>query len=113
VHRALNGGALLDSHRSIRELGAAQVSVLTANYGPDRTNSNLQETQLTTGNVAPGSFGALGAFPADGEIFAQPLYVSGVTIGQTAHNMLLIATEHNSVYAYDADQISPTLCCGT
>jgi len=89
--------------------GAAQVSVLTANYGPDRTNSNLQETQLTTGNVAPGSFGALGAFPADGEIFAQPLYVSGVTIGQTAHNMLLIATEHNSVYAYDADQISPTL----
>ena len=79
--------------------GAAQVSVLTANYGPDRTNSNLQETQLTTGNVAPGSFGALGAFPADGEIFAQPLYVSGVTIGQATHNILLIATQHNSVYA--------------
>src|SRR5208283_5480670 len=87
--------------------GAAQVSVLTANYGPNRTNSNLQETQLTTGNVAPGSFGALGAFPADGEVFAQPLYVSGITIGQTIHNVVLISTEHNSVYAYDADRTAP------
>jgi uncharacterized protein (TIGR03437 family) len=101
--RLLTLSALLASY------GAAQVSVLTANYGPDRTNSNLQETQLTTGNVAPGSFGTLGAFPADGEVFAQPLYVSGVTIGQTTHNVLLIATEHNSVYAYDADRMSPPL----
>ena len=88
---------------------SAQVNVLTANYGPERTNANLQETLLTPGNVAPGSFGALGAFPADGEIFAQPLYVSGITIGQTTHNILLIATEHNSIYAYDADQISPSV----
>lgn len=87
----------------------AQVSVLTSNYGPDRTNANLQETKLTPGNVAPGSFGAVGAFPADGEVFPQPLYVSGVTIGQVTHNILLVATEHNSVYAYDADQISPPL----
>src|SRR5580704_4366514 len=86
---------------------SAQVNVLTANYGPGRTNANLQETQLTTGNVAPGSFGALGTFPVDGEVFAQPLYVSGVTIGQATHNIVLIATEHNSVYAYDADQMSP------
>jgi uncharacterized protein (TIGR03437 family) len=86
---------------------SAQVNVLTANYGLDRTNANLQETQLTTGNVAPGSFGALGALPADGEIFAQPLYVSGVAIDGTAHNVLLVATEHNSVYAYDADRTSP------
>ncbi len=85
----------------------AQVNVLTANYGPGRTNANLQETQLTTGNVAAGSFGALGAFPVDGEIFAQPLYVSGVTIGQATHNIVLVATEHNSVYAYDADRMSP------
>jgi len=88
-------------------LACAQVNVLTANYGTDRTNANLQETQLTPGSVAPGSFGALGALPADGEIFAQPLYVSGVTIGQQTHNIVLVTTQHNSVYAYDADQISP------
>ncbi len=92
-------------------LSSAQVNVLTANYGTDRTNANLQETQLTAGNVVPGSFGKLGVFPADGEIFGQPLYVSGVTIdGQGTHNVLLIATEHNTVYAYDADQaVRPVL----
>jgi uncharacterized protein (TIGR03437 family) len=86
----------------------AQVNVLTANYGPDRTNANLQEIQLTPSNVAPGSFGALGVFPADGEIFSQPLYVSGVAIpGQGTHNVLFVTTQHNSVYAYDADRVAP------
>ncbi|HLK66391.1 MAG TPA: hypothetical protein VKU19_23315 [Bryobacteraceae bacterium] len=88
----------------------AQVNVLTANYGNDRANANLQEALLTTANVAPGSFGKVGTLPADGEIFAQPLYVSGVNIdGQGTHNVLLIATQHNSLYAYDADQTAPAV----
>ena len=90
-------------------LSSAQVNVLTANYDLNRTNANLLETRLTPGSVAPGSFGALGSFPVDGEVFAQPLYVSGVSIGTVTHNILLVATEHNSVYAYDADQFTPPL----
>ena len=86
------------------------MSVLSANYGTDRTNANLQETQLTVANVAPGNFGKLGAFPVDGQIFAQPLYVSGLSIpNRGTHNVLFVATEHNSVYAFDADTASAPL----
>jgi len=89
----------------------AQVSVLTANYGTGRTNANLQETNLIVSNVAPGSFGKLGVFPVDGQVFAQPLYVSGLAIpNQGTHNVLFVATQHNSVYAFDADSAaSPVL----
>jgi len=59
---------------------------------------------LTVGNVAPGIFGKLGLFPVDGQIFAQPLYVSGLPIpNQGTRNVLFVATQHNSVYAFDAD----------
>src|SRR5260370_7126721 len=58
----------------------AQVNVLTANYDNDRTNANLQETVLTQSNVNNDSFGKIGAFPVDGAIFAQPLYVTAVQI---------------------------------
>ncbi len=82
----------------------AQVNVPTANYDNNRTNSNLSETILTTGNVAPGSFGKLGSFPVDGQVYTQPLYVSGVAIpGSGTHNILVLSTQHNSVFAYDAD----------
>jgi hypothetical protein len=52
---------------------SAQVNVLSANYGNDRTNANLLETQLTPANVAAGSFGKIGSFPVDGQVYAQPL----------------------------------------
>ena len=51
----------------------AQVNVLTANYGNDRTNATLQETVLSPDRVNPGTFGKLGAFPVDGQIYAQTL----------------------------------------
>jgi uncharacterized protein (TIGR03437 family) len=83
---------------------AGQVNVLTSDYDAGRTGANLAETQLTVGNVTPGSFGALGVFPVDGQIFAQPLYIQGLLFpDQQLHNVLFIATEHNSVYAFDAD----------
>lgn len=84
----------------------AQTNVLTANYDNGRSNANLQETQLSVANVAPGSFGKLGEFPVDGEIFGQPLYIGSVAIdGQGIHNVVIITTQHNSVYAFDADQV--------
>jgi hypothetical protein len=83
---------------------AAQTNVLTANYGNDRSNANLQETALNNANVAPGSFAKLGSFPVDGQIYAQPLYVSGLLIPTRGlYNVVYTVTQHNSVYAYDAD----------
>ena len=82
----------------------AQVSVLTANGDNNRTNANLSESHLTPQNVRAGSFGKLGSFPADGQVYAQPLYVSNLLFPNGgARNVLFIATMHNTVYAYDAD----------
>jgi len=82
----------------------AQVSVLTANGDNNRTNANLHESQLTPQNVRLGSFGKLGSFLADGQIYAQPLYINNLVFPNgAAHNVLFIATMHNTVYAYDAD----------
>ena len=81
----------------------AQSSVLTANYDNGRTSANIHETILTAANVTRGSFGKIGSFPVDGQVYAQPLYAAAVTIGGSKHNVLLVATQHNSVYAYDAD----------
>jgi uncharacterized protein (TIGR03437 family) len=82
---------------------AAQVHVLTSNYDNGRTGANLAEAQLNVANVTPGSFGLLGSFPVDGQMFAQPLYVSGINIpGLGVRDVLFVTTEHNTVYAYDA-----------
>jgi uncharacterized protein (TIGR03437 family) len=78
--------------------------VLTGGYDAARTNADLNETSLTPGTVNPAQFGRLFLLPADGQIYAQPLYQRNVTIaGQGVHNVVFIATAHNSVYAYDAD----------
>jgi len=83
---------------------AAQVNVLTVNYDNSRTNSNLSETTLQPSNVNSERFGKIGAFPVDGQIYAQVLYASGVHIpGKGARNVVFTVTMHNSVYAIDAD----------
>ena len=48
-------------------------------------------------------FGKRFAMPTDDQVYAQPLYVPGVTINGVVHNVVIIATENDSVYAYDAD----------
>ena len=89
-------------------LSHAQVNILTANGNNDRNNSNLQETQLSPATVTSSAFGKLGVFPVDGQVYSQPLMVSGLSIpGGGTHNVVFVSTMHNSVYAFDADAMSP------
>jgi len=90
----------------------AQVDVLTANYDNNRTNANLSEGLLNTNNVNPTQFGKLYAFPVDGQVYAQPLYVHSLNMpvngAPATLNVLYVATMHNSVYAFDADAANGT-----
>jgi len=82
---------------------AAQINVTTYQYNNARTGANLNETILTPSNVNADQFGKLFTFALDGVTYAQPLYLSSVNIGGASHNVVYIATEHDSVYAIDAD----------
>src|SRR4051812_14345413 len=86
----------------------AQVNVFTNRYDAARTGANLTETTLTTANVNVNQFGKLFSYPVDGAVYAQPLYVTGVTIQGTARNVLYVATMNDKVYAFDADSASPS-----
>ncbi len=78
-------------------------AITTGQYDMGRTAANLNETILNTGNVNGSQFGKLFSWPVDGWIFAQPLYMPGVRISGVSANVVYVATMHNSVYAFDAD----------
>ncbi|HTY87643.1 MAG TPA: Calx-beta domain-containing protein [Candidatus Acidoferrum sp.] len=83
---------------------AAQVGVWTYHNNNHRDGANLNERILNLTNVSATTFGRLFSYPVDGYVYAQPLYLPNAAIsGQGTHNVLLIATEHNTVYALDPD----------
>jgi len=82
---------------------AFATDVVTYHNDVARTGQNLQETTLTISNVNPSSFGKLFTMTVDGIIDAEPLYLSGLSIAGSTHNVLYAVTENDSVYAFDAD----------
>ena len=88
-------------------LPPTQAQVLTAQYNNARTGAALNEKILTPANVNARQFGKLFTLTVDGDVYAQPLYVPDLEIpGKGRHNVLFVATENDSVYAFDADSLS-------
>src|SRR6266851_528759 len=81
----------------------AQPAITTAQYDNYRTGANLHETVLSPRNVKAGRFGKLFVMAVDGDAYAQPLYLPKLEIpGRGVHDVVFIATERDSVYAFDA-----------
>ncbi len=86
--------------------------VITSSPGTDvttyhndiaRTGQNTTETKLTQANVNSATFGLLRNLSVDGRVDAEPLYLSQLSVGGAAHNVVYVATEHDSFYAFDSD----------
>jgi outer membrane protein assembly factor BamB len=82
---------------------AQRTDVVTYKNDAARTGQNLTESVLTLTNVNPARFGKERFLATDGKVDAQPLYLSGLTVQGAMHNVVFVATENDSVYAFDAD----------
>ena len=80
--------------------------VYTYHNNPSRDGANTQEYALTTSDVKTATFGKLFSCPVDGAIYAQPLWVANLMVNGVRRNVVFVATEHESVYAFDADASS-------
>ncbi len=77
--------------------------VYTYHNNLSRNGANPQEYALTPASVSGGSFGKLASCAVDGAIYAQPLWVANLALSGGSHNVIYVATQHDSVYAFDAD----------
>jgi hypothetical protein len=82
---------------------SAAGDVVTYHNDIARTGQNLNETILTPANVNATTFGKVGFLTVDGKVDGQPLFVGSLAIAGGTHNVLYVATEHDSVFAFDAD----------
>ena len=88
---------------SVVPVSTGSTDVATYKNDLGRTGQNLTETALNPTNVNSTSFGLLRTLAVNGKVDAQPLYMSQLTISGAAHNVVFVATEHDSVYAFDVD----------
>jgi Legume lectin domain/Chitobiase/beta-hexosaminidase C-terminal domain len=108
-HRWIGSMLMLGWMFAVSLPAQAQTNVLTQHNDIARTGQNTNETVLTPSSVNSTTFGKLFSHPVDGYVYTQPLYVAGVTLGAgtaqagTTHNMFFVATENDTVYAFDAD----------
>jgi outer membrane protein assembly factor BamB len=101
-----NMGSVVSANATLSVTAAsssAATDVLTYKNDVARTGQNLTESVLTLANVNASTFGLVRTLPADGKVDAQPLFVAGLTISGAVHDVVFVATEHDTVYAYDAD----------
>lgn len=85
---------------------AGQVRVATYRNDLTRSGQNLKETVLTPANVNPAQFGKIFSLQVEGQVYGQPLYLPSLAISGGVHNVVFVATEHDVVYAFDADSAS-------
>ena len=98
-----SAGQVTSNPATLTVVTAAGVDVVTYHNDNARTGQDLNESILTLTNVNSTSFGKLAFFATDGRVDAQPLYLSSVNLAGGTHNVLYVATEHASLYAFDAD----------
>ncbi|MGB8988964.1 MAG: immunoglobulin domain-containing protein, partial [Candidatus Sulfotelmatobacter sp.] len=104
VSNAIGNATSNPATLTVNAAAPATTDVLTYHNDVARTGQNLTETTLTTANVNSTTFGKIGFYSVDGLVDAEPLYASNVTVPNSGqHNVLIVATEHGSVYAFDAD----------
>jgi hypothetical protein len=103
---ATSAAATLTVTTSAPAAVSSNVDVVTYHYDAMRSGANTNETVLTPANVNSTKFGLLGSFAVDGKVDGQPLYLSNVSIADGTKNVLYVVTEHDTVFAFDADSVS-------